>query len=111
MNTRVLSDQPTIDDAFGYQKAAAILADIIVSDKTETPFTIGVFGEWGTGKTSLLKMIEAKVKQLDNYHTIWFDPWRYDEKHTIQAALIQTILAKMDGDPRKSETFKHISNL
>ena len=43
-------------------KAADVLATIIVDKKTATPFTIGIFGEWGTGKTSLLRMIEEKVR-------------------------------------------------
>jgi len=34
------------------------LADVIVN--SETPSTIGVFGEWGSGKTSLMLMIEEQ---------------------------------------------------
>lgn len=106
MFNKVLSDEPTIEyDAFGYQKAAAALTDIIVNEETETPFTIGIFGEWGTGKTTLLRMIEVKIQQYKNYPTIWFDPWRYDEKKTIQSALIQTILARMYEDS-ENKVFK-----
>ncbi|MBE7550465.1 MAG: hypothetical protein HS126_05245 [Anaerolineales bacterium] len=91
----VLADQPTVDDALGYQKASEALANIIIDENTDTPLTIGVFGEWGVGKTSFLKMIEERIPS-EKYSTVWFDPWRYDEKQVIQAALIQTILAKID---------------
>ncbi len=95
--TGVLSDQPTIIDKFNYQKAATTLADIIKDKNTDTPLTVGIFGEWGTGKTSFLRMVEAKI-QDGQYPTVWFDPWRYDDRQMIQEAFIQTILAKMDSD-------------
>jgi hypothetical protein len=100
----LLSDQPTIDDMLGYQKAAETLANIIVDKNTATPLTIGIFGEWGTGKTSLMKMIqlgiETKSTGNDGIFTIWFDPWRYDKKESIWEALIQTILFELYNNAR-----------
>ncbi|MCB0211774.1 MAG: hypothetical protein KDJ52_20715 [Anaerolineae bacterium] len=87
----VLNDQPTVYDLLGYSKVATTLANIVISENTDTPFTIGIFGEWGSGKTSLLNMIQEKVK-AQNCSTVWFDAWRYDERNVIQTALIQTIL-------------------
>ena len=69
--------------------------------------TIGVFGNWGTGKTTLMKCVEHEFKQRivggdSSYKTIWFSPWKYDTKEKIWNALIQSILAEIEKgeDPK-----------
>ena len=42
-----------------------------------TPLTIGVFGTWGRGKTSLMHMLEEQTK-TQGAVTGWFDVWKYD---------------------------------
>ena len=36
--------------------------------KTDTPMTIGVQGEWGSGKTSLLNQIWNRLEESNNEH-------------------------------------------
>jgi len=56
---KIITDDPTLEDALDFDSYSKQLADII---RNSTPrFAIGVFGEWGTGKTSLMKMIEANL--------------------------------------------------
>lgn len=105
---KILSDNPitsTKADLFGYRSYADRLAKII-RDVKETPFTIGIFGEWGSGKTSVMRMIESKIRNEKGIKTIWFNPWKYDNKEAIWSALIQTILSEMANDEEylKSQT-------
>ena len=52
--TKIITDEPTEDDALDFNNYSQNLADIIANS---TPrFAIGVFGGWGTGKTSLMQM-------------------------------------------------------
>jgi predicted KAP-like P-loop ATPase len=44
---------------------------------SEPRFAVGIFGNWGTGKTSLMKMIEENLDKT-NTLTVWFEAWRYD---------------------------------
>lgn len=51
-------------------------------ESCETPMTIGVQGEWGSGKTSLMSLVHAELKKRsggDNPVFIdhWFDTWQY----------------------------------
>ncbi len=64
LNTlRIITDEPTLDDALDFDKYSANLANVI---RNSTPrFTIGIFGGWGTGKTTLMKMIEASLARKD----------------------------------------------
>ncbi len=47
----------------------------------ETPMTIGLQGEWGSGKTSLMKMVQSKLASApgdqDAVITFWFETWQY----------------------------------
>ena len=47
------------EDALGLVNHAEALADFIAD--SNTPITIGIQGEWGTGKTSMMRMIEDSL--------------------------------------------------
>ncbi len=56
---KIITDEPTLEDALNFERYSSKLAEII---RNSTPrFTIGIFGGWGTRKTSLMKMIEANL--------------------------------------------------
>jgi predicted KAP-like P-loop ATPase len=57
----LLDDLPSDRDALDFEPYVATLADIIKSPSTLTPLTIGVFGTWGPGKTSLMRMVRNKL--------------------------------------------------
>jgi predicted KAP-like P-loop ATPase len=50
-------------------------------------FSIGIYGEWGSGKTTLMKSIEEKLSQESNKDilTVWFNAWRYEREEPSQA--------------------------
>ncbi len=60
-NSPVLADLPTGRDALDFQPYVEALADILLDPHTGTPLTLGVFGSWGAGKTSLMEMLRARV--------------------------------------------------
>jgi len=57
--TYILNDQATEIDALDFTPYVETLADIIQTGNT--PLTIGVFGPWGSGKTSLMKMVKNQL--------------------------------------------------
>jgi hypothetical protein len=77
-------------------------------------FTVGIFGSWGSGKTTLMRCIKNKLSDPRLFQklfsdkdplgktrckTIWVNPWKYDGKEDVRNALIQTILGEMANDP------------
>jgi KAP family P-loop domain len=93
---RLLDDNPTIEDELGFESTAQSVAEMI-ENASRRPLTIGIFGGWGTGKTSLMQMIEARLKD-EGIKTVWFNAWKYSGKEVIWNALIQTILLAMKKD-------------
>lgn len=100
------SDQPDQEPELNFDVFADELymtAKEAVAEHTGA-FTIGIFGTWGSGKTTLMKAIEKRFKSekqniaQQSYKTIWFNPWKYDRKEVIWNALIQTILRDIIKD-------------
>ncbi|MGB0591074.1 MAG: KAP family P-loop NTPase fold protein [Myxococcota bacterium] len=80
------TDKPleaTSDDKLKIGPYAKGLANFI--ETTTTPMTIGLQGEWGSGKTSLMQLVKKDVaphsdgpKQHDGpVRAVWFDAWQY----------------------------------
>lgn len=58
-----------------------------------------ISGEWGIGKTSILKLAENKLKKI-GIRTLWFSPWKYsgsDEKSNAISRAFLTDLANQLG--------------
>ena len=52
------------DDSLGNETYSKALFEFII--ETDTPMTIGIQGDWGMGKTSMMEMILARLKQESN---------------------------------------------
>ena len=81
------------DDEFGFNLYVKFLGESI-NPIDDLPFTVGIFGEWGTGKTTLMKFLKKWFEE-EEIKTLWLNPWKYDKKEELWAALIRTILIKM----------------
>jgi predicted KAP-like P-loop ATPase len=78
-----LPDEP-IDNAsrFGFNVYSEALTRLIKSKELQTPFTIAIHGDWGSGKTSLMKTVCKSLEKKNNedvkLRTIWFDAWEFE---------------------------------
>jgi Cdc6-like AAA superfamily ATPase len=98
-----LTDKPTTNDLLGYEQYTVPISKRIAEATNEnTPMSIGIYGEWGSGKTSFLKMVTEELHKSKIY-PIWFNAWKYEKEDNLWSALIQTILdqAKVSGNWRK----------
>ena len=66
--------------------------------KTDTPMTIGVQGEWGSGKTSLLNQIWNDLDRInegdssrDDFKQIWINSWEHSLLCTPEESLMKII--------------------
>jgi hypothetical protein len=90
------------DDKLSYGAYAEGLADLIALSKTH--FVLGVYGGWGTGKSSLMRLIQAKLQ--GRAELVWFDPWLHDSAQEMRLALIQQVtrhIEKKEGCARKAQ--------
>ena len=87
----VHSDHATSTDLLGREIYAEGFAKLITNQEIDTPLSIGIFGKWGSGKTSFLKEIEKFVGDKKGYHFVHFNAWKYDDQEKIWAGLLQEI--------------------
>lgn len=62
---RILDDMPESNATFfNFEAYSKVFTEAIQNDYTKTPLTMGIFGDWGSGKTSLMRTIESRIKGL-----------------------------------------------
>jgi hypothetical protein len=90
----ILDDQPSPTDSLDFRSYVEALKDLIFHNKTQTPLTLGIFGRWGTGKTTLMRMLEHELGR-EGITTVWFNAWQYSDEDELWAAFLQSILNKI----------------
>lgn len=85
------SDTESYKDYLNFGEVSQLAVDILIADGM-LPVSVGVFGNWGAGKSSLLKLIEAKLEQDEkDWIVIKFDAWLYQGYDDARAALLEVI--------------------
>ena len=79
------------DDLFGIKVYQDALIDYV--KLTDTPITIALQGEWGSGKTSLMNLLRWNLCDVDNapYFPIWINTWQYSLMKTPGQAIISIL--------------------
>lgn len=80
-------------DTFGIEPFENGLTKFI--EHTNTPITIALQGEWGSGKTSLMNSLKKNLSDEDaKYHSVWLNTWEYALMKDASTTLID-IIAKL----------------
>jgi formylglycine-generating enzyme required for sulfatase activity len=102
------------EDRLNFADYADILADIILT--ADTPITLGIFGPWGSGKTSLMRLIaERLIGQRTTGHrrarTVWFNAWQYErDEAALWRALLLHVLDGLRSDDLSEEDARQIED-
>lgn len=103
------SDSPTHDDKFSIENYINGLSNFIT--ECETPLTIAIQGDWGTGKTSIMYQVEKRLnpeKQDKKIQTIFFNTWQYsqfDMGKNLAVALITDLINELNVEDSKKKQF------
>lgn len=92
------SDKETDRDFLGYQVHADLLKNVVCNQKN-LPITIGLYGDWGSGKSSVLKLIKKSIEEdnsiKDKTVILYFDGWSFESFDDAKMALIQGIVDQL----------------
>jgi tetratricopeptide (TPR) repeat protein len=92
----ILSDDiETLSPILNFERYSETVIDMI---KHSFPkFSVGIYGDWGMGKTTLMRLIEKRLEKEEEILTVWFDAWRYErEDQFAVVSLIKSIAYRMD---------------
>lgn len=91
------SDNESPQDLLGFRHLVGVVT-AIVRDSSLLPATIGVYGDWGSGKTSLLRMVEAEFRGSNDVLVLTFNGWLFEGYEDAKAALMGSILDALAKD-------------
>ena len=86
MSASFSSDQPISsksEDSLGRASFALRIAETIANRKDESSVAIGLYGVWGDGKTSVLKMMQEYLDEIDDVIVVNFNPWRFESEENF----------------------------
>jgi predicted KAP-like P-loop ATPase len=103
---KIVVDTPT-KEGLGFKDYAEALVNIIL--ESESPFTIGILGEWGVGKTSLMQTMFEKLEAKRNgVIPVWFNAWRCErERNLAIIPLLEALMGEIK-DKHLKEAFINI---
>ena len=102
------SDNETAIDLLGYRHLVAGVSSI-VRDDSLSPATVGIFGDWGGGKSSLLRMVEEDLTGEKGTLVISFNGWLFEGYEDAKSALMGVILDEIQD--QRSPTGKTVELL
>jgi predicted KAP-like P-loop ATPase len=87
----ILTDNETKVDLLNNEAIASTIIGLLRA-KPDHPVTIGVHGDWGAGKSSVLEMIEAGFSDQGDVLCLKFNGWRFQGFEDAKIALIEGIV-------------------
>lgn len=114
---RLWSDEPSPVDLLAFAAVAETAVEAVLDD-TLDPIALGVSGPWGSGKSTVLRLIEGDLTwrstSQDNEQilVVQSDPWRYDPSVGAKATLIGEVLTALQEElKRKGGASEKAQNL
>lgn|GEM_PF-1237903 len=103
------------DDLLDMDRQARALARYVRDNAAQRPFTVAIFGEWGEGKTTLVRLLKYYLEHPDGQaekqtvNFVWFSSWAYNTTEKLWRALVLEIASvlykqKKEAGDKKTET-------
>lgn len=97
-----ISDLPTSNDLLEIKQYTNGLKSFIES--CSTPLSISIQGDWGIGKTSMMRQVQEKLDK--NCKTIWFNTWQFSQFNLTPYLSVQFLSALVKEIESKDESKK-----
>jgi hypothetical protein len=100
---RFAADTPDADDLLDVEGEAKAFARYVAKQELDTPLAIGLFGDWGSGKSFFMHRMQRFVSELAGNGAPWcdhivqveFNAWHYIEGN-LWASLVEHMLGALE---------------
>lgn len=100
----LLGDGAQTVDLLGYQPYVEAMVEVLAQERLQTPFAVGVFGRWGTGKSTFMNLLRRRLsieerreaEESGGFHTVLFQPWQFEEKEEVWKALLLSVIRYLE---------------
>ncbi|MDY3104230.1 MAG: P-loop NTPase fold protein [Prevotella sp.] len=101
MANKMWKDSEAELDLLNFSYLSEQVAEIAVDDNL-SPATIGIYGDWGSGKSTLMKLTKKLLDSDQNTLTVEFNGWLFEGYEDAKTALCGTILDAMHNAEKKN---------
>ena len=108
-----IDDKTQLDDSLGIEEDVKTLTAVMLAKDVQAPLAIGLFGDWGSGKSYFMQSMHASVEDLKangspelfrrDVCQIRFNAWHYVDTN-LWASLVSTILERLAAHVSPEET-------
>lgn len=97
-------EEDLLGRAFFSKQLAKALYECDASDG----LVIGLFGEWGSGKTSVLNMTMNEIKSMGEESEeepliVTFSPWNYSDKDNLTRLFFHRLITRLEGQDNQAK--------
>jgi predicted KAP-like P-loop ATPase len=94
----IITDDVAVDPILDFGLYRDAIVNIIRNSYPK--FAIGIFGDWGTGKTTLMNSVDRKLQNDTDLFIVRFETWRYErEEQFALIPLLKSIAFALPDDP------------
>lgn len=97
MTFMIIPDNETAIDMI-YSEAVSATVAKVIRDSGNEPLTVGVHGDWGAGKSSVLLMLEDAFSEDDRTSVVRFNGWLFQGLEDAKTVIIETIVEQLLRD-------------
>jgi len=90
----VLADNETKINLLNNEAIAKTITGLL-TERADGPITVGIHGDWGAGKSSVLEMIQAALEGREGILCLKFNGWRFQGFEDAKIALIEGIVTEL----------------
>lgn len=94
------------DDRYGWSRTfVPMLARVTRQWPPRDGLTFGIYGSWGSGKSTVLNLLESQLltdhQKYPNTYVVRFNPWFYDSPHALVMSFFSSVGSVLDTDKGK----------
>ncbi len=103
------TDNETTIDFIGFRVQADLIRELVLRQDL-LPTTVGIFGDWGSGKSSIMRMIERDLEpdnfpgeehpELEGVAIVYFNGWQFEGYEDAKAAIMASIIRSLEKHRR-----------
>ena len=90
----LLPDHETAVDFLNYEAISKTVVGLLRENRKHA-LTIGIHGDWGAGKSSVLKMIEKEIGKDSSVACLWFNGWTFQGFDDAKTVLIENTISEL----------------
>ena len=90
----LIPDHETAVDFLNYEAIASTVAELLRENR-QRALTVGIHGDWGAGKSSVLKMVESATAGDERVACLWFNGWAFQGFDDAKTVLIEAIITEL----------------